>query len=92
MAKFAGGCQCGGIRYQTDADPLFAAHCQCNDCKKASGTGHATAAAFPEAAVTFTGKAKAYTTATDSGAKSTREHPSHDSLYPGEHRVLGAFR
>ena len=73
MAKFTGGCQCGGIRYQADADPVFAAHCQCNDCKKASGTGHATAAAFPDAAVTFTGKAKAFTTTTDAGAKATRE-------------------
>ena len=73
MAKISGGCQCGSIRYETDADPVFAAHCQCNDCKKASGGGHATAAAFPDATVTFTGKAKAYASKTDSGATAMRE-------------------
>ncbi len=73
MAKLTGGCQCGAVRYETEADPVFAAHCECNDCKKASGAGHATAAGFPEAAVKFTGKAKAYASPTDSGGTATRE-------------------
>ncbi len=73
MTKISGGCQCGGVRYETNAEPVFAAHCQCSDCKKSSGAGHATAAGFPEAAVSFTGKAKAYSNKTDSGATATRE-------------------
>jgi hypothetical protein len=73
MAKISGGCQCGAIRYETGADPIFAAHCQCNDCKKATGAGHATAAAFPEAVVKFTGKAKSYACKTESGGTATRE-------------------
>jgi hypothetical protein len=73
MAKITGGCQCGGIRYETDAEPVFAAHCQCSDCKKSSGAGHATAAGFPESAVSFSGKPKSYASRSDSGATATRE-------------------
>ncbi len=73
MAKITGGCQCGAVRYETNADPLFAAHCQCSDCKKATGAGHATAAAFPEAAITFTGTTKSYAGKAESGGATTRE-------------------
>lgn len=73
MSKITGGCQCGGVRYETDADPMFALHCQCIDCKKSSGSGHITAAAFPEGAVRFTGTTKAYSSPTDSGGTATRE-------------------
>lgn len=73
MAKLTGGCLCGAVRYETSADPVFAAHCQCNDCKKSTGAGHSTAGGFPEAAVTFSGKAKAYSNKTESGGTATRE-------------------
>jgi hypothetical protein len=73
MTKITGGCQCGAVRYETNADPVFASHCQCNDCKKSTGAGHATAGGFPEAAVTFTGKAKSYASKADSGGTATRE-------------------
>ena len=73
MTKITGGCLCGAIRYETSAEPVFAAHCQCNDCKKSTGAGHATAGGFPEAAVSFIGNTKAYATKADSGGTSTRE-------------------
>jgi len=73
MAKIAGGCQCGAVRYEANADPIFAAHCQCNDCKKSTGAGHATAAAFPEAAVKLSGKTKSYASKADTGGTATRE-------------------
>jgi len=72
MAKITGGCQCGAVRYETAADPAFAAHCQCNDCKKATGAGHATAAAFPDAAVTFKGAMTTYESKTDTGGTAAR--------------------
>ena len=73
MAKLTGGCQCGAVRYEAEGEPAFAAHCQCVDCKKSSGAGHVTAAAFPEGAVKFTGKTKAYASKADSGGQASRE-------------------
>jgi hypothetical protein len=73
MVHITGGCQCGAVRYETDADPVFAGHCQCNDCKKSSGAGHVTGAAFPAAAVKITGKLKGYSSKADSGGTATRE-------------------
>jgi hypothetical protein len=67
MSKITGGCQCGAIRYETNSEPVFAGHCQCNDCKKASGSGHVTAAGFPETAVRMTGTPKEYVSTADSG-------------------------
>ncbi len=73
MGKITGSCQCGAVRYEVEADPMFALHCQCLDCKKSSGAGHITAAAFPAEAVRVTGTTKAFASPTDSGATATRE-------------------
>lgn len=73
MTKITGGCQCGAVRYETDATPMMAVHCQCTDCRKASGAGHVTAAAFPADAVKFSGKTKSYSSKADSGASVSRE-------------------
>jgi hypothetical protein len=35
---FAGGCQCGAVRYQLTATPTRAAICHCRMCQKASGS------------------------------------------------------
>ena len=37
MMKFAGGCQCGRIRYCAVAAPNFSCVCYCRMCQKASG-------------------------------------------------------
>lgn len=73
MPRRKGGCQCGQVRYTASGEPLFAAHCQCKDCKKASGCGHVTAAAFKEGVVAFKGQTKSYMTKAESGASSVRE-------------------
>ena len=73
MTKISGGCQCGAVRYETSVEPVFAAHCQCSDCKRATGAGHATAAGFPEATVKFTGNMKTYANKTESGGTAKRE-------------------
>lgn len=72
MVNISGSCQCGAVRYQIDAEPMMAVHCECLDCKKSSGSGHITAGAFPEAAVHITGILKHYSSPTDSGATATR--------------------
>ena len=73
MGKITGSCQCGAVRYEVEADPMFAVHCQCLDCRKSSGSGHITAAAFPADAIRLTGTTKAYSSPADSGAMTTRE-------------------
>lgn len=64
---FAGGCLCGDVRYESGNDPVMTAHCQCADCRKASGTGHGTHVVLHEAAYTLTGETKSYDHPADSG-------------------------
>jgi hypothetical protein len=37
MTSIAGGCLCGGLRYEIDAAPLHSAYCHCAMCRKATG-------------------------------------------------------
>jgi hypothetical protein len=67
MSGFKGGCLCGAVRYESKADPMLAAHCHCVDCRKTSGTGHATHIVIPEDAFSFVGDVKVYDRPADSG-------------------------
>jgi len=71
-ASYSGGCSCGAIRYEIAAEPMMAGHCQCRDCQRESGTGHASQIAFPGAAVKVEGKATHWDKAADSGNIVTR--------------------
>lgn len=64
---FSGGCACGAIRYESAAEPLVAGHCQCRDCQRDSGTGHASHLMLPRAAFKLTGNVKYYESKADSG-------------------------
>jgi len=37
----SGGCACGAVRYEFDAEPAAAINCHCRDCQRASGAGFA---------------------------------------------------
>ena len=68
MAKgFQGGCLCGAVHYECNADPVVSGHCQCIDCRKSSGTGHSSHLAVPRPAVLLTGEVTVYDRAADSG-------------------------
>ena len=56
--KFRGGCACGVVRYEIASDPQFQGQCQCRDCQRATGTGHADALGFAEKDVAVTGDLK----------------------------------
>ena len=66
-AGFKGGCLCGAVRYESTADPIIAGHCQCEACRRSSGTGHCTNLAVPKAAFTVTGPMTFYDRPADSG-------------------------
>ena len=53
-----GGCACGAIRYEIDGPPGFSFHCQCRQCQRASGGGHASAFVVEASALRLTGKPK----------------------------------
>ena len=72
MTKYSGGCACGAVRYETDADPLVAGQCQCGKCQTLAGAGHSTFAVFPAAALKLTGALAAWTYFADSGNTVTR--------------------
>lgn len=45
---YAGGCACGALRYEISGQPIAQLHCQCRDCQRRSGTGHASYLVFAE--------------------------------------------
>jgi hypothetical protein len=67
MAEFTGGCLCGKVRYNANADPIFTGICHCTDCQKFTGSAFAAVIAVPTAAVSVTGTLKTFTKNGDSG-------------------------
>lgn len=66
--RYAGGCACGAVRYETSVEPIFENHCQCRDCQKSSGTGHGSYLTFPRRAeMTISGQASSWRVRADSG-------------------------
>ena len=49
-----GGCECGYIRYEFNADPLSCYTCHCTDCQTRSGSAFTTAMIIPSAALALT--------------------------------------
>ncbi len=52
--EWTGGCLCGAVRYRTEAEPLWIAHCHCAMCRKATGAAFGTYAGFPAGSVEWT--------------------------------------
>ncbi len=63
----AGGCACGAVRYASTAKPSFSLICQCRQCQRATGGGHATAFVLPADAVIVTGEVRFFDQQADSG-------------------------
>ena len=68
MTAYTGGCTCGAIRYEITAEPVRGFHCQCRDCQRDTGAGHASVAVFPRAAMNITGAVVENQRHADSGA------------------------
>src|ERR1700757_4998052 len=65
-------CACGAIRYEIVAEPVMAGHCQCRDCQRDSGTGHASHIAFARDAAQLSGQASHWDKPAESGKVVTR--------------------
>jgi hypothetical protein len=45
--EFMGRCLCGRVRYRAIGEPLWAAHCHCESCRRATGAPLTTYVGFP---------------------------------------------
>ena len=62
-----GGCACGAVRYEASSAPVFSLICQCRQCQRISGSGHAAQFALPAEAVSLTGGIKWFGLTSDGG-------------------------
>ena len=67
-----GGCLCGKVQYTISAAPRVMSQCHCDDCRKSTGTGHASNAFFKEDDVHINGEIRSYDSLADSGSTITR--------------------
>jgi hypothetical protein len=65
--KISGGCACGAVHYETNADPVLMLNCHCRDCQQASGSAYAALVVIPKAAVQITGEARYHKSAGQPG-------------------------
>ena len=52
--SFTGGCACGAIRYECNAEPIVMFNCHCRDCQRASGGPYTAVVYVPAKAFTIT--------------------------------------
>ena len=58
--KISGGCACGAIHYECNADPVVMLNCHCRDCQRASGSAYAAVVVVPKNAVQMRGEPRYY--------------------------------
>ena len=68
MTAFAGGCSCGAVRYEIAAEPIRSFQCQCRDCQRDTGSGHASVMVFARAALRIAGPVSEILRTADTGA------------------------
>jgi hypothetical protein len=67
-APYAGGCQCGQIRYEIRAEPLTLYACHCQECQKQSSSAFGMSMPVPrDAVVVLQGQPKQWMRVSDSG-------------------------
>ena len=82
--RYAGGCLCGGLRYEAAGEPLHQGYCYCADCRKASGSGFIPFMGFPASALRISGPSRRYVTRSARGGDAVRNScPACGSLVFG---------
>lgn len=64
--KNVGSCHCKAVAIETDLDPMLVAQCNCNNCRKMSGSVR-VATMYAEDEIKFTGETDVYTYSGGSG-------------------------
>jgi hypothetical protein len=90
---YRGGCLCGALRYEAMGEPLYAGHCYCADCRKASGSGFVPFLGFAGSQVTFRGASRVFSSPAANGGEATRNFcPDCGGLvFGGERDISDAF-
>jgi hypothetical protein len=71
-APYTGGCQCGQIRYEIQAEPLTLYACHCQECQKQSSSAFGMSMPVPrDAVVILQGQPKQWQRVSDSGREVT---------------------
>jgi len=70
--RYTGGCLCGALRYEAEGEPLYAGHCYCADCQKASGSGFIPFMGFASSAVRFSGATREFRSKAANGEDAVR--------------------
>jgi len=70
--RYTGGCLCGALRYEAAGPPLYAGHCYCTDCQKASGSGFIPFMGFAGSAVRISGESRQFRSKADNGGDAVR--------------------
>ncbi len=65
--KWNGHCACGAIQYESTEEPSLSFICQCRQCQRATGSGHAALFVVSKNSTTVTGEMKFYDQKADSG-------------------------
>jgi hypothetical protein len=69
---YTGGCLCGAVRYEAEGEPIFAGHCYCADCRRASGSGFVPFMGFSSSAVRFSGQTLKFVSKAANGGDALR--------------------
>ena len=69
---YTGGCLCGAVQYEAEGEPLYAGHCYCADCRKASGSGFVPFMGFASSAVRFSGRTRQFRSKSFRGGDAVR--------------------
>ena len=59
MNRFEGGCACGSVHYEVEAEPMLTTRCHCRDCQRMTGSAFSTNLVVDADAVVFRGDAAA---------------------------------
>ncbi len=73
MPEIVGGCLCGSVRYNSDAQPVMTAVCHCPDCQKQTSSAFSPLVGVPSESLHLEGQDLAsYETVGESGQPVTR--------------------
>jgi hypothetical protein len=59
MPKIVGGCLCGSVRYQSEAEPVLTAACHCHHCQKQTSSAFSIFIVLPKESLRIEGEALA---------------------------------